>query len=136
MSSRGTISSSVSTRKTKMSSRGTQNFFKGKLYRLKIAKSDESKAILTKVTKRGLKKSNFHTNGNFVFLTSCHKIKLDELQSTSILAILHFISKLLLLFCSKESFLSNKVVYIWWQVRVKHGNVVSKILSFGRIASL
>ena len=42
---------------------------------LKIANSDDGKEILTKATKSRLKKSKFHKNGKFDFLTACHEIK-------------------------------------------------------------
>ena len=54
-----------------------------------------------------------HKNSKFDFLTTCQEIKFRELQSTSNLAILHFISKLLLLFCSVKSFYPTKL-YAWW----------------------
>ena len=64
-----------------------------------IILSDEMKEILTiKETKERLKQSKFHKNGNLDFLTTCHETIFDKLSSTSILAIVHFISKLLLLF--------------------------------------
>ena len=44
---------------------------------------------------------------NFDFWTACREIKFDETQFTSTLAILHFISKQLLLFWSTESLLSH-----------------------------
>ena len=52
----------------------------------------------------------------FNFLTACQIIKLafHELLSTSIFAILHFIFKLLFLFCSIESLYPTKL-YIWWR---------------------
>ena len=49
---------------------------------------------------------------NFDFLTACHKIKSDKVYSTSILVILHFSSKLLLLFCSNMVAFSGSC---WWQ---------------------
>ena len=48
-------------------------------YQEKIAKSDESKEILTKETKKRLKRSKFHKNGNFDFLTGGQEIKFDQL---------------------------------------------------------
>ena len=50
------------------------------------------------------KKFKIVNNGNFDLLTACHYIKFDELYSTSIFAILHFMSNLLLLFCPVECF--------------------------------
>ena len=52
--------------------------------------------------------SKFPKNGNF--LTACHEIKFDELQSTSIFVILHFIPKLLFLLYRIS--LSSYVVYL------------------------
>ena len=42
--------------------------------------------------------------GNFDFLITCHKIKFEELECASILAIVHFISTGASVFSSIESF--------------------------------
>ena len=69
------------------------------IYEKKIAKSDEGKEMSTQEIKHWIteKSANFYANGN------------DELQSTSILAILHFISASVFLYVI---FFFNYVVYL------------------------
>ena len=71
------------------------------------AKSGESKEISTKTKKK--------TFGSIEI--SCPKFNFDELQSTSILAILNFLNKIPVLPCFVESFYP---VYscIWWHLTV------------------
>ena len=51
------------------------------------------------------------------------------------LAILHFISKLLLFsFCCRKSFYPIKL-YIWWLLVIQHGNKLSEICNFSATVS-
>ena len=65
------------------------------------------------------KSSNFHRNREFDFWKSCHEIKFNKLQSTSILVIQHFIPKLL---CTVRIFYSNLDIYL-----VAFGNIAKKL---------
>lgn len=60
------------------------------------------------------KDSKFHQNETFYFLISCHKIKINKLQSNSILVILYFFPKIILLFCSVESFFQIYLYFSWY----------------------
>lgn len=83
----------------------------------KIAKCDSTNKMHIWDTTWSLKNSKYiPQNGHINFW----KIKLNELQFNFILAILNFIPKLLVLFCS--SFLSNLLIYL-----VESGNVAEKL---------
>ena len=63
-------------------------------------------------------------SSNFDFLISCHKIIIDELQSPSILVLLYFVLKILVLLYSVESFYP---VYLYSWSMVAFGDVIWKL---------
>ena len=68
----------------------------------------------------GYKTQNFYKNGNFDFFGHLSRNQIGQTVTTSILAIPHVFSKLLLLFYSIESSYPIKL-YIWWHLAIEPG---------------